>query len=152
VEVKQDLDKANIEYAGKKAGSVRRLKRTSARIIHAGGQYQPRKATPILAGILTSQSVWSPPFGDAFLAVVNASDPIERLDLGCAVKDGGFEIIPGENANFQVKISRADQALVFFLMRLLDRLQAVGTVGAIDYAAYSQKLTLTNVLTINDKI
>lgn len=152
IEVRQELDKANIEYAGKKAGSVRRLARTSARIVHAGGQYEPRQATPILAGILTSQSAWSPPFGEAFQAVVSASDPIERLDLGCAVKDGGFEIVPEKNSNFQVRISRADQALVFFLLRLLDRLQAVGTVAAIDYAAYSKELTLTTVLTISDKI
>jgi|SRR5215813_980621 len=153
LEVKQSLDKCNIEYAGKKAASVRKLKRTSARIIHAGGQYESGKAPPpILAAILTSESSWSPPFGDAFQAAVEVSDSMERLDLGCAAKDGGFEILHNTVQGLQLTISRPDQALVFFLMRLLDRLQAVGTVAAIDYAAYSKQLTLTNVLNINDKI
>jgi hypothetical protein len=152
LEVKQDLDKSNVEYAGKKAASVRKLIRTSARIVHAGGHYEPRPASPILAGILTSQSSWSPPFGDAFQAVFDSLDPMESLDLGCAAKDGGFEVTVDETSNRRVKISRPDQALVFFLMRLLDRLQSVGTVSAIDYAAYSTQLTLNNFLTINDKL
>src|SRR5262249_15293410 len=134
LEVKQSLDKCNIEYAGKKAASVRRLEQTSARIVHAGGQYRPRRAPPILAGILTSESSWSPPFGDAFQGAVNVSDSMERLDLGCAAKDGGFEILHNTIQGLQLTISRPDQALVFFLMRLLDRLQAVGTGAAIDYA------------------
>ena len=40
-EVKQELNKEYIEYAGEKAKSVRSLPRTSARIKHAGGDYDP---------------------------------------------------------------------------------------------------------------
>ena len=39
LEVKPILDRANMEYAGQKVASVRRLQRTSAAIIHAGGEH-----------------------------------------------------------------------------------------------------------------
>lgn len=39
-EVKQNLNKERIEYAGAKAKSVRELLRTSAPIKHAGGEYR----------------------------------------------------------------------------------------------------------------
>src|ERR1700730_11405322 len=41
IEVKQDLSAANIKYAGEKAATVRKLRRTSAPIRHAGGNFGP---------------------------------------------------------------------------------------------------------------
>lgn len=64
-EVKQELNKQYIEYAGEKAASVRRLKRTSAVIPHAGGQYSPKVPFTIIAGILTLSSSWNPPLGES---------------------------------------------------------------------------------------
>jgi hypothetical protein len=52
IEVKQDLSKKNIEYAQKKAMSVRKLKRTSVPIPYAGGIFQAKKPARILAGIV----------------------------------------------------------------------------------------------------
>ena len=52
IEVKQDLSKKNIEYAQKKASSVRKLKRTSVPIPHAGGVFPAKKPARILAGIV----------------------------------------------------------------------------------------------------
>jgi len=41
MEVKPTVNKSYLDYAGKKAASVRRLKRTSIPIPHAGGTYHP---------------------------------------------------------------------------------------------------------------
>ena len=45
-EVKQSLNKDAIEYAGGKVESVRKLKRTSVKIPHAGGTFSPNTTTP----------------------------------------------------------------------------------------------------------
>ena len=51
-EVKQTVGKDEISYAGKKAGSVRRLKRTSSSIKHAGGRFPAKAPLRILAGVV----------------------------------------------------------------------------------------------------
>src|SRR6266496_5444061 len=51
-ECKPTINKAYLEYAGKKAESVRRLKRTSVPIPHAGGSYPAKAHFEIIAGIL----------------------------------------------------------------------------------------------------
>jgi len=58
-EVKPVLDRANVEYAGRKVASVRALSRTSAPIIHAGGEQEARALTPILGGILATEPGWN---------------------------------------------------------------------------------------------
>ncbi len=50
LESKQELDKELIEYAGKKAESVRRLKWTSGAITAVTGTHKPREPFRILAG------------------------------------------------------------------------------------------------------
>jgi len=49
LEVKQDLTKSQIEYAGNKIASVRRLRRTSAEFVHATGRSRTTPK-PILGG------------------------------------------------------------------------------------------------------
>ena len=139
-EVKQELHRANIEYAGAKAASVRNLVRTSAPITHAGGKFEPRAPIPILAGILTYQCGWNPPFGEPFVRSLAERSPAERIDLGCAATSGSFEATYGLDGSVALRIGSEDQALVHFLLRLLHRLQRVGTVTAIDYDVYSQSL------------
>jgi hypothetical protein len=140
LEVKQELSKKHIEYAGEKIQSVRRLHRTSAEFPHASGRSQ---TTPkeILGGILTFSSGWSPAFGDAFETALRALPVDQRIDLGCALCDGGFEVVydAGESRLTQ---SAADSSLIFFLLRLLHRLQQIATVAAIDYVEYSRLLVV----------
>ncbi len=135
LEVKQTLDKGNIEYAGGKVASVRALHRTSARIVHAGGEHEPRPLTPILGGILATEGGWNPPFGDPFVASLKERTQEERLDIGCVVDAGGFEALYGNNG-LETRISSPEHALAFFFLRLLHRLQRIGTVPAIDYDNY----------------
>ncbi len=52
LEVKQDLTREHLLYAGAKAASVRRLHRTSAPIPYAEGAYKPRPLPRIVAGVV----------------------------------------------------------------------------------------------------
>jgi uncharacterized protein DUF6602 len=139
-EVKQGLSAANIKYAGEKAATVRKLRRTSAPIRHAGGKFEPITPPRILAGILVLDSEWNPPLGEPFDAALRGKPPTERLDLGCALDCGGFEVETTETNEIRIQTSGPETALIFFFFRLLSRLQASGTVAAIDLNEYGRVL------------
>lgn len=140
LEIKQDLSKEHIEYAAGKGESVRRLHRTSNTIVNMGGAENPRELFTILTGIVCMESTWSPPFGDAFDTVIAATAGDEtRLDIGCALRHGAFDI-DWNSGSPSVTRSEPDLSLMFFLLRLFGRLQAVGTVPAIDLVAYGRTL------------
>jgi len=61
--------------------------------------------------------------------------PEERLDLGCVAATGAFEAIFDDKGP-RISTSDTDFALASFFMRLLHRLQRIGTVPAIEYADY----------------
>jgi len=143
LEVKQDLSKQQLEYAGDKIASVRRLHRTSAEFLHATGRSRTTPK-PILGGIVTFESGWSPPLGDAFEATLRASPVESRVDFGCALCDGGFEAVYSDSGEPQLTRSSADTSLIFFFLRLLHRLQRIATVPAIDYVEYSGLLVVGN--------
>ena len=69
--LKPEFNAANVAYAAEKAESVRRLRRTSAPIPHAGGKFDPIVPPPILAGILTLDSEWKPAFGKPFAEYIS---------------------------------------------------------------------------------
>ncbi len=135
-EAKQDLNKKHVGYAMSKAASVRRLHRTSVPIPHAGGSFAAKPLFPIIAGILALESTWSPPFGKSFLKAATTSDKRMRLDLGCAVRHGAFELAFTKSATPTVAASNGQLSLATLLLTLLARLQDAGTVPAMDYRAY----------------
>jgi hypothetical protein len=141
LETKQRIDKGNIEYASAKGASVRRLHRTNSPIQHAGGTYEPRPLFPVITGILGTESDWSPPFGDAFNDAITATAGEDsKIDVGCALRHGAFDVDWTAGDSPKVTISKADTSLVFFLMHLFGRLQELGTVPAIDLTAYGRSL------------
>jgi hypothetical protein len=141
LETKQQIDKGNIEYASGKGASVRRLHRTNSPIQHAGGTYEPRPLFPIITGILATESDWSPPFGDAFNDAITATaGEGTKIDIGCALRHGAFDVDWIAHESPTVTIGKADSSLMFFLMHLFGRLQALGTVPAIDLTAYGRSL------------
>lgn len=146
-EVKQTLDKPHLEYAAAKIATVRSLHRTTAPVPHAGGMYDPVTPRRIIGGILVRRSDWSPPFGDAFekcLQELDARDATSLtwgLDIGCSVENGGFTVTrDADTSTANIEHSEADVALIYFVMRLLRQLQAVGSAPAIDYDAYLRSL------------
>ena len=139
-EVKQELNKKHLEYASKKIKSVRSLERTSAPIVHAGGKFKPREPFKILGGILTTESEWSPPLGDAFEDLIMSFPDKGSLDLGCSITDGSFVTDEIEGIRY-IKRSEPDEILIFFFTTLLHKLQQKGTVPAMDIMKYAEALT-----------
>lgn len=134
VEAKPHLDKNYLEYAGEKAASVRRLHRTSVQISHAGGTFPAKEPLPIVAGIVAPRSSWVDGLGESFRRHLPTAG-LERLDCGCALDDGAFDLFDGT-----LQVQPASTALISFLFRLLAKLQSLGTVPAIDWRAYARVL------------
>jgi len=135
-EIKQQINKEQVEYVGGKIASARRLIRTSAPIPHAGGVYEPRPLPRILGGILTLDSDWSPLFGDPFRRALTARSEDEVLDLGCVLRHGGFEVSDPSQPD-SLATSDAETSVIYFTLRLLKRLQALATIPAINFDAYA---------------
>jgi hypothetical protein len=135
LEIKPEFNREYVLYAADKIASVRRLHRTSTSFAWASGTHPGRKDFRPLGGILCATSGWSPPFGDPFSTALGDADADGRLDLGCVVGHGAFEV-PAPEAPDQFRVVGTADALVGFLMTLLRRLQQLGTAPAIDYSAY----------------
>ena len=139
LEAKPDINKQRLEYAGEKAASVRALKRTSVPIPHAGGVFPAKLLFPIVSGIVAATVDWSDGFGERFLSVM-ASDELSgdrRIDCGCALSHGAFDMFASDVG---MTFGTREADLVFFLFRLLDKLQSLGTVPTIDWNAYANVL------------
>lgn len=138
-ECKPKIDKGYLEYAGKKAESVRKLKRTSVPIPHAGGNpYPPKPHFDIIAGILAIDVDWKGGFSTAFESCHSELPPLQRLNCGLAVSGASFDTFePGGKYMY----CHSHNALVFFLFRFLNQLQSLGTVPAIDWNAYAAQLS-----------
>ncbi|GMO32675.1 MAG: hypothetical protein Ta2B_13520 [Termitinemataceae bacterium] len=139
-EVKQELNKGYLEYAGEKAKSVRALKRTSAPIPHAGGVYPAKNPHFIPSGILTVTSSWADPLGTTFKDNMLALQGNQSLQLGCVIKEGAFTV--KDSTDTTIEISGKENSLVAFFFDLLLRLQSLGTVAAIDIGAYANALKI----------
>jgi len=142
-EVKQSLTRQIIDYAEKKAASVRALTHTSAPIPHAGGTYKPKKCFNILAGLLAVEAPWN--IFSRLEQNLNPADPQHRLDLGCILNHGAFELnYPSPTAKkYQLTKSNPETALIFFFLRLIDRLQTLGTVPAINIPQYAKAINFS---------
>jgi hypothetical protein len=141
-EVKQELNRGYLREAGEKVASVRRLHRTNERIVHAGGRYdEPKPPQRILGGILASRSGWSPPFGQSLRIGLDDPTPDARIDLGCGLEHGAFELPEGATATTDLVTADADVGLAFLAMRLLARLQQMGSVPAMNIDAYTAVLS-----------
>lgn len=140
MEIKQNLTAEHVQYAGRKAASVRGLSRTSAPIPHAGGTFGPRDLPRIVAGIITHHSSWSPPFGQPLTEALGELTQPEYLDIGCALQDGTFVVDYPSTGSLCVSAHEGSRSLVHFVWRLLMKLQGLATVPAIDFERYLSNL------------
>ena len=138
-EVKQALNQTVIRDADRKTASVRRLRRTSVPVISAGVPRPPLNPPPILASILALRSGWPTRFHHRLPGALARLAPDEVLDIGCALRHGAFEVIR-QPRGFNVRFSTPEESLIFFMIRLLERLRAVGTAPAADLMAYGRSL------------
>jgi hypothetical protein len=140
LEVKQDFSKEHLKEASDKVESVRRLHRTNGPFPTANGLVENRgEPFSILGGILATRSSWTSGLGDPFESALLGEPDQRRLDLGCALADGAFEMSVGDDGP-RVRKSAPDAALIFLLLRLFERLQALGTVPAIELEEYSRSV------------
>ncbi len=136
-EAKQSINADRIDYAQKKAASVRRLHRTSLPIPYAQGTYPAKQLIPIIGGILTFESDWNPPLGKALKTALGKEDGDGRLDLGCVAAHGHFAFDPEAG---QYEFCREGKPATAFLFKLISQLQFSGTVPMIDVQAYARWL------------
>ncbi|GHT89993.1 hypothetical protein FACS1894113_5480 [Alphaproteobacteria bacterium] len=137
-EAKQAINASLVEYARKKAESVRKLHRTSLPIPHAGGTYPPKPAIPIIGGILTFESDWSPPMGDPLQKSLGGGNELDRLELGCVAAHGYLQY---NSSTGKHDVSLGGKPATAFLFKLISQLQFSGTVPMIDIQAYANWLT-----------
>jgi len=135
-ELKQELDASNIEYAKNKIESVRSLKRTSATIIHAGGTYKPREPHTIVGGIITLTASYDLNTSKAFEKNIIDETLQKKIDIGLCLDKGSF-LIEGK----EIVLSSKEKSLVTFFLNLLELLQGIGTVTAMDIEEYKKHLT-----------
>jgi hypothetical protein len=135
-EVKPTINKSYLEYAGNKAESVRKLIRTTIPIVHAGGEYPSKDLFNIVAGIIAGNIDWEKSFdNEAFLKNHRSLIGDKSLDCGLAVSGAYFDTYNGS-----LEIGTSEQSLAYFLFRLLQKLQSLGTVPAIDWNSYAAAL------------
>lgn len=137
-ECKPKIDKGYLEYAADKAASVRKLKRTSVEIHHAGGIYPAKKHFDIVAGILAIEVDWKDGFGVSFRTVHEALCADRGVDCGFAAAGASFDVFDGPSL---YKYGPTDNALAYFAFRLLWKLQSLATVPAVDWLAYAETLS-----------
>ena len=139
IEAKQEITADYLAYASIKAESVRCLHRTSVLIPHAGGTFKAKKPHRIISGIVALENTWSPPYGTAFKKLMKSFEPKFQIDIGCALNAGSFEASYQSN-KIKYEFSNTDNSLIFFFLRLLRKLQKIGTVTAIDILKYMESL------------
>jgi hypothetical protein len=132
-EAKQSIDADEVAYAQRKVASVRKLKRTTLPIRHAGGTFDPVEPQSILGGLLAFESGWKPALGPALLSALRAADERERLDLGCVAAHGVFGCDPSGCHSHTL----GGKPATAFLLELIARLQESGTVARLDIRAYA---------------
>lgn len=138
-ETKQTIKADYVEYARQKVASVRKLHRTSLPIPYAEGTYPPKPLIPIIGGILTLESGWTPCNGDAlWRALGDGSGGEDRLEIGCVAAHGHFVWDP---TNSKYEFTQEGKPATAFLFKLISMLQFSGTVPMIDVNAYSEWLT-----------
>lgn len=143
LEVKQSLNAEAFVDAAVKIESVRRLRRTSIPIKHAGGEYPAKQPHHILGGIVALESDWAPPFGEPFRAAVSSATPAGRIDLGCAVNHGVFGVKYSSHEPPAIGVEPSDASLALFVLRFIAALQDIATVPCIDVLAYAANIKPT---------
>lgn len=133
-EVKQNLTSEHIAYASQKIASVRALKRTSAPIYHAGGTFPARALPRIVGGLLTYESNFTPAFSTTATNAIQATLGDGQLNLVCVAE----EAVVAWDGNNIMTYTNYPIAAVYML--LIDLLQKVGSVPAIEYDAYLKHL------------
>ena len=105
---------------------------------YAKGVYPAKPLIPILGGLLTFESEWSPALGPSFEKALTADVDDGRLDIGCVAAHGHFFF---NQSSTRFTFVNENKPATAFLFKLISELQFSGTVPMIDVEAYGQWLT-----------
>lgn len=140
-EVKPEIDKDKIEYASKKIASVRNLKRyTTGVYANNGNNPTPIPPKNIIGGILSIESSWKPPFGDSLVDVLKTLPKEGVIDIGCCADSGSFTVETDNGVYKDLKVSNANDSLIFFFIKLNQLLQVISTVAPINLSKYEKHI------------
>jgi hypothetical protein len=138
-EAKQAINAGEVGYAQTKIASVRQLHRTSLPIPYAKGTYPAKPLIPIIGGLLTFESDWSPAFGEPMKHALTVGTPEGRLDIGCVAAHGHFTL---DQATGEYRFTKEGRPATAFLFNIISMLQFSGTVPMIDVQAYARWLSI----------
>jgi hypothetical protein len=155
IEAKAMINKVNImDHAVKHAQSVRRLHRSSSRIVDARGSIDGKKSCdgsamavfPILAGIVALDAEWNGGLNsEAFKGIITSLNGNQTISFGFAANDLAFDLahapFDATLAHGALTFSHIEGSLAWFLFNLLKRLQHLGTVPAVDWNRYRAVLS-----------
>src|SRR5262249_46760894 len=106
--------------------------------ISAGKRQAAVRPHRILGGLLAARSMW---FEETYPANISKAlrelKKEDRLDLGCCLEHGAFEC---DGDGDRTRVSHSQESLIFFVLRLLERLRAMGTAPAVDWEQYGRSL------------
>jgi hypothetical protein len=85
--------------------------------------------------VLSFESDWKPPLGEALQEALSDGDAASSLDIGCIAAHGVF-IRQGDN----FVLADGKKPATAFLLELIARLQELATVPMIDIRAYARWL------------
>jgi len=121
-EVKPHFDKEYRDYAIEKLKSVRDLKRTSANFAHILGSNK-KELFNIIGGILTKENKSQKEFDEIKIG--------SELTIVLCL-EGGIKVVEEKSIEAQDK----EPILAFFLLKLIEKLRALGSVPALDVDEY----------------
>jgi len=136
-ECKPKIDKSCLKYTGEKIDSVRKLKRTTTNIYHAGGIYEPKPLLNIIGGILAIDVGWTDGLGETFKQIHKELTGTKKVDCGFAATGACFDTF-SENGAYTFGPEK--NALAYFAFRLLWKLQSLATVQPVDWMVYANQL------------
>ena len=151
IEVKQELNREYLLYAGEKINSVRKLFRTSGTYIDGETRCKKKEPKRIIGGLVCLRTKWKDGINGETLisAMKQVKNGDLQIDLTCCLGFGAFVAKYQPSINLDKSIP--DAALVFFFLNLLQMLGDVGTVCAIEYGKYADSLTNYRQKTEKDK-
>ena len=133
-EAKPTVNKKYLNYAGCKARSVNNLHCTSAPIVNAGQSFPAREIFRPLTGLIAYNAEWSGGLSSSSFNENLPSDEECCLDFVLTAKSGFYDGREKSDSS----LHEGEGAMMKGIFRLLQALQELGTVPAIDWAIYER--------------
>ncbi len=138
LEVKPTFDKEYLDYAAKKAESVRCLSRTSVPYMNGDKIFPAKPDIEIISGLISQKMSWADGFGETFKSNHRAYQNLQKIDCGLTADGHCFDVFSKDGDVFT---NQGDNALICFFFKLLGKLQRTGTVPAVDWDSYANQLS-----------